>query len=158
MTAHAATRTRGMGLVLTLVTLALTLTTAYIHSTLGGLLFTLNAIGYAGLAALIVVAAMAPIPIVRRFRWFPIVALAGYAVVTIGGYLVIGPYFALGWITKGVEVALLTVLALGVRRAYGGVGPLVAEARESIGWLVNALRGRAAELPSAPPSGARIES
>jgi hypothetical protein len=146
-----------MGLVLTLVTLALTLTTAYIHSTLGGLLFTLNAIGYAGLAALIGVGALAPMPIVRRFRWFPIVALAGHAAVTIGGYLVIGPYFALGWVTKGVEVVLLLVLALGVRRSYGGVGRLVAEARESTEWLVRVLRGHASELPSAPPSGARIE-
>ena len=47
-------------------------------------------------------------PIVERFSWFPRVALIGYAAMTIAGYLVMGPYFTLGWIAKGIEVALIT--------------------------------------------------
>lgn len=43
---------------------AATLTTAYIHFTLGGLLFLLNAVGYATLAALVV----APLAFMRRLR------------------------------------------------------------------------------------------
>jgi hypothetical protein len=38
----------------------LTLATAYIHLSLGGLLFTLNAAGYAALAAAVAVVAIVP--------------------------------------------------------------------------------------------------
>ena len=142
MTTRASTRAGATGIALTSVSVGLTLTTAYIHSTLGGLLFTLNAIGYAALAASLIVAATVPMPLVQRFRWLPIVALAGYTLTTIGGYLVIGPYFSLGWIAKGVEIALLVTLAVTVRRAYGGVGGLVGEARASIGWLIGRFSRR----------------
>ena len=45
---HADTRPMG---ILAIAVVELTLLTAYIHLTLGGVLFTLNAIGYAALAA-----------------------------------------------------------------------------------------------------------
>lgn len=112
-------RASAIGVVLTLITIGLTLTTAYIHLTLGGLLFTLNGLGYLGLAALVGIGAAVDHPIVRRFAWLPPVALAGYTVATITGYLVIGPYFTLGWITKGIELVLLTVLAVDVLRVHG---------------------------------------
>jgi hypothetical protein len=98
-------------LVLTLAIVELTLTTAYIHLSLGGALFTLNAIGYAALALSLLVAAAWPVGPIGRFGWLPRVGLAAYTAATIGGYLVIGPYFALGWIAKAVEVAILTLLA-----------------------------------------------
>jgi hypothetical protein len=107
------------GSVLTIGIVGLTLLTAYIHLTLGGLLFTLNGLGYLGLAALVVIGAVVRHPIVERFAWLPPVALAGYATATILGYLVIGPYFALGWITKGVEVALIGLLAIQTVHTYG---------------------------------------
>ena len=78
-------RTRAAGFVLTAAIVGLTLATAYIHSTLGGLLFTLNALGYLGLAALIVIGATAPMPVVERFSWFPRLALLGYTAITIAG-------------------------------------------------------------------------
>ena len=56
---------------------------------------------------------------VKRFSWFPRVALMGYAAMTIAGYLVMGPYFTLGWIAKGIEVALIVLLAVDVMRVYG---------------------------------------
>jgi hypothetical protein len=107
------------GSVLTIGIVGLTLVTAYIHLTLGGLLFTLNGLGYLGLAAMVVIGAVVRRPIVERFAWLPPLALAGCTTVTILGYLVIGPYFALGWITKGVEVALIGLIAMQLVRTYG---------------------------------------
>ena len=98
-------------LVLTLAIIELTLTTAWIHLGLGGTLFTLNAIGYAALAFAIALSAVWPSGMIGRLGWLPRVGLALYTTATIGGYLVIGPYFALGWVAKAVEVAILTLLA-----------------------------------------------
>ena len=98
-------------LVLNLAIVELTLTTAYIHLSLGGALFTLNAAGYAALAMALIVTSLWPIGLIGRLAWVPRVALAAYTVATIMGYLVMGPYFALGWIAKAVEVAILTLLA-----------------------------------------------
>ena len=78
MTAHTHPATRsshGFGVALTTAIVALALTTGYIHLGLGGMLFTLNALGYAGLAALYVIGSVAPLPLVARFSWFPRVAL-----------------------------------------------------------------------------------
>ena len=49
-------------------------------------------------------------PAVRRFAWLPRVGLAAFASVTIVAYLVIGPYFTLGWLTKGVELAIVMLV------------------------------------------------
>ena len=125
-------RTRAAGFVVTAAIVGLTLATANIHLGLGGLLFTLNALGYAGLAGLIVIGAAAPMPIVQRFSWFPRVALIGYTAMTIAGYLVMGPYFTLGWIAKGIEVALIALLVVDVIRVYGSPMGLVRSALESV--------------------------
>ena len=117
-------RTHWAALALTVTTVELTLTTAYIHLSLGGVLFTLNAIGYAMLA-LALVAGTIPHPLIRRVSWVPRVGLALFTAVTIGAYLVIGPYFSLGWVAKAVEVAILTLLAADVLRVYGSLGGLV---------------------------------
>ena len=55
----------------------------------------------------------------ERFSWLPRIALGGYAVVTIGAYLLTGTYFALGWITKGIEVAIVGLVAVDLLRAFG---------------------------------------
>jgi hypothetical protein len=129
-------RSRAAGVLLTAAIVALTLATAYIHATLGGVLFTLNALGYLGLAGLIVIGATAPVAVVERFSWFPRVALGGYTALTIAGYLVMGPYFSLGFIAKGIEVALLALLAVDVIRVYGSPMGLVRAALASIGPMV----------------------
>ena len=123
--------TRPMGIV-TVAIVALTLATAYIHFTLGSLLFLLNAAGYATLAAAMVVAAIAPHPIVERFSWLPRLGLAGYTAMTIAGYLVMGPYFSLGFIAKGIEVGILALLALDVMRVYGSPVGFVRSAVASV--------------------------
>lgn len=120
------------GLALTAAIIELTLTTAYIHSTLGGLLFTLNAAGYLALAVAYGIAAALSHPLVARFSWLPRVGLAGYTLVTIGAYLVVGPFFSLGWVAKAVEVAILTLLAADVVRVYGTPGALVRAAWDSL--------------------------
>ena len=125
-------RGRSAGVLLTAAIVALTLATAYIHLTLGGLLFTLNGLGYLGLAALIVIGAAAPVAIVQRFSWFPRIALIGYAAITIVGYLVMGPYFSLGFIAKGIEVALIGLLVVDVIRVYGSPMGLVRTALKSV--------------------------
>jgi len=129
-------RTRAAGAVLTAAIVGLTLATAYIHSTLGGLLFTLNALGYLGLAALIVIGAAAPVAIVERFSWFPRLALIGYTAMTIAGYLVMGPYFSLGWIAKGIEVGLIALLVVDVIRVYGSPAGMVRSALGSVSPIV----------------------
>jgi hypothetical protein len=101
------------------VIVELTAATAYIHLTLGGLVFTINGLGYLGLAAAYGVAAALPIAAIQRFGWLPRIGLAGYTLVTIGAYLVIGPYFALGWIAKGIDVALVALLVVDLLDTYG---------------------------------------
>ena len=125
-------RSRGAGALLTAAIVGLALATAYIHLTLGGLLFTLNGLGYLGLAGLFVIGAAVPIALVRRFSWFPRVALIGYAAMTIAAYLVMGPYFSLGFVAKGIEVALIALLVVDVVRVYGSPMGLVRSALDSI--------------------------
>ena len=138
-------RSRTFGAVLTAAIVGLTLATGYIHFTLGGVLFTLNALGYAGLAGLVVSGALAPMPIIERFSWFPRVALMGYAATTIVGYLVMGPYFTLGWIAKGIEVALIALVLVDIVRVYGSPMGLVRSAVSSLAPVLPArIRAMAA--------------
>ena len=118
-----------VGLTVAIVDLALI--TAYIHLTLGGMLFTLNAIGYAALSAALIVSAV-PHPFVRRFAWLPRVGLAGYTAITIVAYLVMGPYFTLGWVAKGIEVAIIALLVVDLVRLYGSPTGLARAALSSL--------------------------
>jgi hypothetical protein len=106
--------------VLALVIVELTLTTANIHFGLGGQLFTLNGIGYVVLGAAYAIAALVPVTFVQRIAWLPRIGLLGFTLTTIVAYLVIGPYFALGWITKGIELAIVALLLTDMLVVYGG--------------------------------------
>ena len=107
--------------VLTLVIAELTIATAYIHLGLGGPVFTANGVGYLGLAAAYVATAAVPIAFLKRFAWLARLGLVGYTALTIGAYLVVGPYFLLGWITKGIEVAIVGLVIVDMLSASGGV-------------------------------------
>jgi hypothetical protein len=137
MTAQTLPKNRTTGAVLTLGIVALTAATAYVHLTLGGLLFLLNGLGYVGLIVLVVIAAVVPHPLVARFDWFPRLALVGYTATTIAGYLIIGPHFALGWITKGIEVALISLVMLDLMRTYGSPRAIIRRVVASIVDLRN---------------------
>ncbi|HEX2221874.1 MAG TPA: hypothetical protein VHK06_05065 [Candidatus Limnocylindria bacterium] len=132
MSFRTAIASRPAAVALTAGIVGLTLATAYIHFTLGSLLFLLNAAGYAGLAAAIVVGAIAPHPFVERFSWLPRLGLAGFTAATIVGYLVIGPYFSLGYIAKAIEVGILALLAMDVVRVYGSPAGMVRNAVASV--------------------------
>jgi hypothetical protein len=94
---------------------ALALGTAYIHSTLGGLLFTLNATGYAVAA----IAMIVPISLAVRFRWLVRLGLIGYALMTIAGWAIQGPYYSTAYVAKAIEVALIVLVTIDFLRADG---------------------------------------
>src|SRR3954465_6733749 len=99
---------RPLDVVIRIAIVGLTLSTAYIHSTLGGLLFTLNAVGYVVAAIAIVV----PLALAVRFRWIVRVGLIGYAATAIVAWAIMGPYFTTAYVAKAIEVALIVTLAV----------------------------------------------
>jgi hypothetical protein len=117
MNANAAA-TRLVGRVLTLTLIMLTLSTAYIHLSLGGTIFLLNGIAYTVLAAGLVGSTL-PFAFVRRLRWLPRIGVAGFALVTIGAYVVIGPYSLLGLATKAIEVAIISLVGADLINTLG---------------------------------------
>lgn len=98
-----------------------TLATAYIHSTLGGTLFTLNALGYVVFAVAMVV----PIGPAIRFRWLVRVGLMGYAATTIIGWAIQGPYYSTAYVAKADELLLIALVAIDFARADGNPVALV---------------------------------
>ena len=120
---------------------ALVLTTAYIHSTLGGLLFTLNALGYVAAAVAMVI----PLALAVRFRWFIRIGLMGYAATAIVAWAIMGPYFSTAYIAKAVEVSLIVLLAIDFARHDGS--PVSVIRREIVAF--NGLLARRAAAPSA---------
>jgi hypothetical protein len=120
----------------------LTLATAYIHSTLGGMLFTLNAMGYVVAAA----AMVAPIALASRFRWFIRLGLMGYAATTIVGWAIQGPYYSTAYVAKAIEAALIVLLAVDFARFDGNP---VAKVRNEIAGAVAYMRARRTGLAGA---------
>jgi hypothetical protein len=121
------------------VIVGLVLSTAYIHSTLGGLLFTLNAIGYAVAAVAIVI----PLALAVRFRWFIRIGLIGYAATAIVAWAIQGPYYSTAYVAKAIEVALIAVLAIDFARHDGS--PIAVVRREIAAFsAVVGRRGTAA--------------
>ena len=105
-----------IGMVLRAVVVVLTLATAYIHTTLGGLMFTMNALGYLTLAIAMVV----PIAIVSRYRWLVRAALLGFTLVTILGWVAFGGRFMTAYIDKAIEIGLVAALLIEMWRYDGG--------------------------------------
>ena len=126
-------------IVLRLAIVALTLATAYIHLTLGGLLFTLNAAGYAVAA----VAMIAPLALAVRFRWVVRLGLIGYALTTILGWAIQGPYYQTAYIAKAIEVALIVLVAVDFARMDGNPVTVVKRELASLAALVTNRSGAA---------------
>lgn len=104
------------GIGLRVMIVALTLATAYIHTTLGSMMFMANAAGYTVLAIAMVV----PIAIVARYRWLVRAALAVFTAVTILGWVMFGARFWLGYLAKGIEIVLIVALLIEMYRYDGG--------------------------------------
>ena len=125
-------------IVLRAAIVSMTMATAYLHLTLGGALFTLNALGYlVGAAAMV-----APIPIAVRHRWLIRIGLAGYAVTTIAAWAIDPIFFSTAYLAKSIEVALIVLLAIDFIRRDGN--PI-----ERIRHGIRSLLGR----PHGPASG-----
>ena len=103
------------GMVLRLAIVGLSVATGWIHLTLGGLLFTLNGLGYFVAA----VAMIAPLAIAIRYRWLIRLGMMGYAATAIVGWYLTGPRYDVAYIAKAIEFALIALLAVEVR-AYDG--------------------------------------
>jgi hypothetical protein len=135
--------TRPLDVIIRIAIVGLTLGTAYIHSTLGGLLFTLNATGYVVAAIAIAI----PLGLAIRFRWFIRLGLIGYAATAIVAWAVQGPYYSTAYIAKAIEVVLIALLAIEFVRMDGN--PLKVVKNELA--LVAAKLGR---RPATGPAGA----
>lgn len=121
---------------------ALTLGTGYIHSTLGGLMFTLNAVGYLVLA----VAMVAPIPSLGNLRWLTRVGLIGYTATTVVGWYLFGPRYDTAYVAKGIELVLITLLVV---ESYHVDGSPATVARRLAGLVGGLMPGRGARPRSA---------
>lgn len=126
----------------------LTLSTAYIHYWVGGTMLLLNSMGYLGLVVLTVGSAV----FYRRALPLVLVALAAYAVVTILGWLIMGPYFDVAYLAKGIEIVLIGTISFYLWRHRP-------ELRESINWALSLVgRGPAASSrATASPAAANEE-
>jgi hypothetical protein len=121
------------GVALRALIVGLTLATGYIHSTLGGLLFSLNAAGYLVAA----VAMIVPLGIAIRYRGVVRLGLMIYAATTILGWALMGPRYTTAYIAKADELVLIAVLAVDFLRADGSpiayVRNVVADALAFVG-------------------------
>ena len=60
-----------------------------------------------------------PISLAVRFRWLIRLGLMGYAATAIVMWAIQGPYYTTAYIAKGIEVALIFLLAVDFLRADG---------------------------------------
>lgn len=132
-------RTWGVALLVAIV--VATLATAYVHFTLGGLLFLLNALGYVTLAALLVL----PIGFVQRLRPLVLLALMGYTAATIAGWLIMGPYFTLAYVTKAIEVGLIALIAIELSRTRANIVPALRSLRAELSGVTRTVLRRPAD-------------
>jgi hypothetical protein len=116
----------------------LALTTAAIHASLGGLLFTLNAAGYAALAVAMILPGR-----IGQARWLIRLALIGFTAATVGGWVLFGARFPLAYLDKGVEAVLLVFLAIEVWLLDGGPGGVARRVRGLAGTVAGAVLARA---------------
>jgi hypothetical protein len=119
------------GIILRAAIVGLTVATGWIHLTLGGLLFTVNGLGYLVAAA----AMVAPLALAVRFRWFIRLGLVGYALMAIVGWYLTGPRYDVAYVAKAIEICLIALLAIEIR-AYDG-NPL-RRLRHAVRWPLGA--------------------
>jgi hypothetical protein len=101
------TKTRA-DLALRVTVAALAVANGWIHSQLGGLMFTLNAIGFVVLA----VALVAPVWPAPQVRFLTRLAVAGYAAATAVGWLLFGARYDMGYLSFALDLAIMTLVAV----------------------------------------------
>ena len=130
---------RPTDVIVRVVIVGLTLATAAIHASLGGMLFLANALAYATLA----VAMIAPGPL-TRIRWLVRLALLAFTAMTIAGWVAFGARFSLAYLDKAIELGLIALVAVEIWRIDGGLVGVLREARRLVGRLtgMQVERGR----------------
>lgn len=117
----------------------LTLATAYIHFWVGGTLLLLNAAGYLAMAVLVVGSVLG----YRRALPLLLMALAGYAAVTIAGWAVMGPYFDVAYLAKAIELVLIGLIAIQLLRTRVETGQAIRWAKSHVSATLGMLPRRA---------------
>jgi hypothetical protein len=112
---------------------ALAIATGVIHLTLGGLPFTLNGLGYLTAA----IAMAIPLELAIRYRGVVRLGLIGYAATTIVGWYLMGPRYETAYVAKAIEVGLIALLAIEIRRLDGSPVEIV---RRALGDVVAAAQ------------------
>ncbi len=128
----AAPRPRVSGGLLEILIAILAVVAGAIHLSLGGPMFTLNAIGYFGLAALLLIATFVDHPLVVRFGWVPRAGLIAYALASIFAWFMMGGRYDLAYFTKALELVLIGLVAVDVWLLYGGPMGFVRAALASV--------------------------
>ena len=108
---------------------ALTIATGVIDLTLGGLLFTMNGLGYLTAAVAMVI----PLELAIRYRGVIRLGLIAYTATTIVGWYLMGPRYETAYVAKAIELALIALLAIEIRRLDGSPGAIV---RRAVGDVV----------------------
>jgi hypothetical protein len=130
ITRGTAAHVRPVTVVLRSLVVLLTLGTAAIHASLGGMLFLANAAGYVVLA----LAMVAPGP-AAPWRWLIRLALIGFTAATIAGWVAFGPRFGLAYADKAIEIALIGVLLVEQWQSDGGPVGVYRRVRRLLGGV-----------------------
>ena len=129
-----------LGWVLRIAIVALALATAYIHTTLGGMMFMANAAIFVVFAALMAL----PLDVASRWRWLIRAALIGFTLGTIGAWVMFGARYWLGYLDKGIEIALIALLFIEMFRYDGGPVAVAKRAWQLGMTAMHRLTGRSA--------------
>lgn len=124
-------------IILRTIVVLLTLATAAVHASLGGMMFMANAVGYTVLA----VAMIAP-GAALRWRWLIRLALIGFTAATIGGWVAFGARFDLAYVDKAIEVVLVGVLLTEMWQSDGGPVGVYRRIRRLVAGFVGATIAR----------------
>jgi len=130
ITRGTAAQVRPATVVLRILVVLLTLGTAAVHASLGGMLFMANAAGYVVLA----LAMVAPGP-AAHWRWLIRLALIGFTAATITGWVAFGPRFGLAYADKATEIALIGVLLVEQWQSDGGPVGVYRRVRRLLGGV-----------------------
>lgn len=133
-------RSDALSVALRIAIVVLALATAYIHYTLGGMMFYANAAGFLVLG----LAMIAPLAIASQYRWLIRAALIVFALMTIGGWVMFGGRYDMGYLATGIEIGLIVLLFVEMFRYDGGPIAVAQRGLALALGIVRRLTGRSA--------------